>query len=142
MLRCEVAARRARLAHDLEVNDAPAVHALPAVVDEVVHVVHKSSRHVKYADPEKRKAYRRERIRRLRYSSTPQWSSCMACSVAYFVVLAGDRQVTDSLRVANHFGKRHDNVLNALDKLECSERYRLLNFKETITLRPNPKGGK
>ena len=38
----------------------------------------------------------------------------------------GDRLVTDSLIVAQTFGKRHKNVLQAHDKLPCSpERKRL-----------------
>jgi len=40
-----------------------------------------------------------------------------------------------------HFGKRHDTVLRAFDRLDCGDEYRLRNFAETITLRPNPKGG-
>ena len=41
---------------------------------------------------------------------------------------------TDSLKVAEKFGKRPDNVLQALDRLECSEAFRLLNFQETAQL--------
>jgi phage regulator Rha-like protein len=33
-------------------------------------------------------------------------------------------------------------VLRAVDKLCCSDGYRLRNFAETVTLRPNPSGGK
>lgn len=51
------------------------------------------------------------------------------------------KPVTDSLKVAQKFGKRHDNVLQAIDKLKCSQKFRLLNFQETITWRDNPKGG-
>ncbi|MFK3973739.1 Rha family transcriptional regulator [Pseudomonas sp. NPDC087358] len=53
----------------------------------------------------------------------------------------GGTPMTDSLKVANRFGKRHDNVLQAVDKLKCSQKFRLLNFQETITWRGNPKGG-
>jgi len=38
--------------------------------------------------------------------------------------------VTTSLVVAEKFGKRHDNVLRAIDNLECSEQFILLNFEE------------
>lgn len=37
---------------------------------------------------------------------------------------------TTSLKVAEHFGKRHDNVLRAIKNLECPEEFRLLNFEE------------
>jgi Rha family phage regulatory protein len=38
--------------------------------------------------------------------------------------------VVSSLDVAERFGKRHDNVLVAVQRLECTDRLRLLNFKE------------
>lgn len=57
------------------------------------------------------------------------------------VMLSGDKLVTDSRRVARHFGKRHDNVLQAVDRAPCSAEFRRLNFQETIETRPNPKGG-
>ena len=37
---------------------------------------------------------------------------------------------TTSNQIAEHFGKRHDNVLLAIGKLDCSPEFRLLNFKE------------
>jgi Rha family phage regulatory protein len=43
----------------------------------------------------------------------------------------------DSMRVAEHFGKRHDNVLRDYDRLECSDAFRRLNFEETIVSRQN-----
>lgn len=43
----------------------------------------------------------------------------------------GDEPTTDSLRVATRFGKRHDNVLRAIDNVKCSAKFRLLNFEET-----------
>ncbi|HHO0758296.1 TPA: Rha family transcriptional regulator [Aeromonas hydrophila] len=39
--------------------------------------------------------------------------------------------MTSSLKVAEAFGKRHDNVLRKLESLECSSDFRLLNFEET-----------
>ena len=36
--------------------------------------------------------------------------------------------ITDSLRVAKAFGKRHKNVLQALDRLECEAEFSRLNF--------------
>lgn len=58
------------------------------------------------------------------------------------VTLAGDQLVTDSLRVARHFGKNHRDVLRAVDRLDCSDDFRLRNFAQTVTHRPNPSGGK
>lgn len=46
-----------------------------------------------------------------------------------FVVVADGKPVTDSLKVAKHFGKMHKNVLAAIRKVECSEEFNRLNFK-------------
>ncbi len=40
-----------------------------------------------------------------------------------------DRIVTDSRTLAQTFGKRHDNVLRALDRLQCSQEFSRLNFE-------------
>jgi Rha family phage regulatory protein len=37
--------------------------------------------------------------------------------------------ITDSRVVVKHLGKRHDNVLRAFDKLECSQEFDRLNFE-------------
>nr|VFK21638.1 MAG: phage regulatory protein, rha family [Candidatus Kentron sp. LPFa]VFK35203.1 MAG: phage regulatory protein, rha family [Candidatus Kentron sp. LPFa] len=47
------------------------------------------------------------------------------------VVMRGDRAVTTSRDIARCFGKRHDNVLRDIEKLECSEEFRILNFEES-----------
>jgi anti-repressor protein len=47
------------------------------------------------------------------------------------VYLESNRPVTDSLTVAETFGKRHDNVLRDIKELECSKEFSLLNFEET-----------
>ncbi|MFG9943187.1 Rha family transcriptional regulator [Pseudomonas aeruginosa] len=58
------------------------------------------------------------------------------------LVMVNDGQVvTTSLKVAERFGKRHDNVLRAIDNLDCSAGFRLLNFEETVMWRENPSGG-
>lgn len=49
--------------------------------------------------------------------------------IAEFVTLNHNVLVTDSRRVAKHFKKRHDNVLRAYDRLECSEDFNRLNFE-------------
>ncbi|OBU85870.1 Rha family transcriptional regulator [Chromobacterium subtsugae] len=52
-----------------------------------------------------------------------------------FVMLAGDKIVTDSRRVAKAFGKRHDNVLRAVRQLAAeSGAWGLLNFEEATYL--------
>lgn len=43
----------------------------------------------------------------------------------------GGAVLTNSRNVADFFGKRHDNVLAAIDRLECSPGFALLNFKES-----------
>lgn len=43
----------------------------------------------------------------------------------------GDRLFVTSLDISNRFGKRHDNVVQAIKNLDCSDNFRLLNFKET-----------
>jgi Rha family phage regulatory protein len=50
--------------------------------------------------------------------------------------------VTTSLKVAEAFDKRHDNVLRDAETLNCSDDFRLLNFEETVIYRENPSGGK
>lgn len=42
-----------------------------------------------------------------------------------------DTARVDSLYVAKFFGKRHDNVLADIRNLDCSDEFRLLNFKES-----------
>jgi len=49
---------------------------------------------------------------------------------------------TTSLKVAEYFGKRHDNVLQAIENIECSDAFRLLNFKEASYEVDQPNGGK
>jgi phage regulator Rha-like protein len=60
-------------------------------------------------------------------------SARCACPNAPRQPLAGDRLVTDSLRVAHHFGKQHKNVLLSLDRLDCSEKFNRLNFSRLST---------
>lgn len=46
-----------------------------------------------------------------------------------FVMMESGRIVTDSLKVAQHFGKRHKNVLRAFDRMDCSREFNRLNFE-------------
>lgn len=45
------------------------------------------------------------------------------------------RVLANSRHVAEVFGKWHDNVLVAVDDLDCSDEFRLLNFKETCEIK-------
>lgn len=44
---------------------------------------------------------------------------------------SGNRLIVTSLEISNHFGKRHDHVLRDIRNLECSEKFRCLNFGES-----------
>lgn len=50
------------------------------------------------------------------------------------VTLQGNQVVTTSLKVAEYFNKRHDNILRGINKLECSKKFRALNFEEASYL--------
>lgn len=47
------------------------------------------------------------------------------------VFVDNGRVVTDSLKVAEQFGKRHDRVLQDIRELDCSPEFRFHNFVET-----------
>lgn len=49
--------------------------------------------------------------------------------VEQFVQIKDDQVVTNSLKVAEAFGKRHDNVIRTLKTIECSEEFNALNFE-------------
>ncbi|PSY67336.1 Rha family phage regulatory protein [Escherichia sp. 20412-1] len=46
------------------------------------------------------------------------------------VTIENGRAVTTSVAVAEYFGKRHDNVIQKIKTLECSEKFNALNFKD------------
>lgn len=50
------------------------------------------------------------------------------------VTLQGNQVMTTSLKVAEYFNKRHDNILRGINKLECSKEFRALNFEEASYL--------
>lgn len=50
---------------------------------------------------------------------------------ADFIALRDDTLKTTSLKVAQAFGKRHDNVVRSMNSLDCSDEFRVLNFEET-----------
>jgi Rha family phage regulatory protein len=45
------------------------------------------------------------------------------------VTVASGELVTTSVRVAEYFGKKHKNVLQAIRNLQCSDDFKRLNFK-------------
>lgn len=47
------------------------------------------------------------------------------------ITIKKDKAVTSSLKVAEMFHKRHDNVIRDIRELDCSEEFRLLNFEES-----------
>lgn len=49
--------------------------------------------------------------------------------VEQFVQIKNDQVVTNSMKVAEAFGKRHDNVLRALKNIDCSTEFTALNFE-------------
>lgn len=57
------------------------------------------------------------------------------------LALVDDRPVTTSFNVAKVFDKRHDDIIRAIESSAIPEKYRLSNFGETVTERPNPSGG-
>lgn len=50
------------------------------------------------------------------------------------VVLSGEQVMTDSRKVAAHFGKRHRNVLQAVRNLQCSPGFRAHNFQQCLEI--------
>lgn len=53
----------------------------------------------------------------------------------HIITQHGAQLRTSSLKVAEAFGKRHDNVLRALNALDCSPEFRSLNFEVTAEAR-------
>jgi len=49
------------------------------------------------------------------------------------------KPTTDSLRIAERFGKRHDTVLRSIDNLKCSAAFRLRNFAESSYINDQSK---
>ncbi|MDU6539144.1 Rha family transcriptional regulator [Mixta calida] len=47
------------------------------------------------------------------------------------VTVSSGELVTTSVRVAEYFGKKHKNVLQAIRNLQCSDDFKRLNFKPT-----------
>ncbi|HED4877397.1 TPA: Rha family transcriptional regulator [Stenotrophomonas maltophilia] len=50
------------------------------------------------------------------------------------VMLSGQQVMTDSRKVACHFGKRHRNVLQAVRNLQCSPSFKAHNFQQCFEI--------
>ena len=57
------------------------------------------------------------------------------------VEIVNGHLVTNSYKIAEHFGKQHKNVLQAIDRIECSPDFRRLNFQPTQTRMTIHNGG-
>lgn len=55
------------------------------------------------------------------------------------VTLSHGKPVTSSLLIAETFGKRHKNVLQSIERLECSDPFRRLNFQPSSYLNEQGK---
>ncbi|WP_164087169.1 Rha family transcriptional regulator [Stenotrophomonas maltophilia] len=55
-------------------------------------------------------------------------------SIQDMVMLADGQPMTDSLKVAPYFGKRHGDVLRAYDRLECDSDFNQRNFASVTYL--------
>lgn len=53
------------------------------------------------------------------------------------VIIENSKVVTTSLRIAEYFGKAHNEVLKAIRALECSELFRAVNFALSEYTRTN-----
>lgn len=62
--------------------------------------------------------------------SNKQWIQTIQKNLLGVTAIDGIPMVS-SRDVADIFGKRHDNVLQAITNCECSQEFRLLNFKES-----------
>lgn len=58
---------------------------------------------------------------------------------ALVIKSAKGQDVTTSIKIAEVFGKRHDDVLKAIRNLQCSEEFTLRNFAETPCINPQNK---
>lgn len=58
-----------------------------------------------------------------------------------FVEIVNGTLQTNSFKIAEHFGKQHKNVIQAIELVECSNDFRRLNFQPTSARIPMPRGG-
>jgi Rha family phage regulatory protein len=67
----------------------------------------------------------------------------LACASAPTIAVIGGQPTTTSADVARHFGRRHRDVLRAIENLmaDLPADDRVRNFAQTVETRPNPSGG-
>lgn len=57
------------------------------------------------------------------------------------VEIVNGQLVTNSFKIAEHFGKIHRDVVRAIDDLDCSPEFRVRNFAQSSADVPMPRGG-
>lgn len=57
------------------------------------------------------------------------------------VEIVNGQPLTSSIKIAEHFGKNHKDVLRAIEQLDCSPAFRERNFEPTSASVPMPNGG-
>ncbi len=60
-------------------------------------------------------------------------------TTAIAIIKQNDQLWTTSLDIAEKFGKRHKNVLQSIENLECSEEFKRLNFRPSSYLNQQKK---
>jgi len=65
----------------------------------------------------------------------------MNTSLAPILSLVDGTPKASSLHIADHFDKRHADLLRSIRSLEIPDDYRVRNFAETVVERENPSGG-
>lgn len=71
-----------------------------------------------------------------------QFTSPIVFDSARFITVHNNQPRTNSLLVAECFGKRHDNIIRKIQTLDCSQEFHVLNFEEMIIEVEIGKGAK
>lgn len=72
------------------------------------------------------------------------WSITMSSNtpaIRPHVEIVNGQLVTNSFKIAEHFGKIHRDVVRAIDGLDCSPEFRVRNFAQSSAPVPMPRGG-
>jgi len=67
--------------------------------------------------------------------------SALELEVRPHVEIVDGQLVTNSFKIAEHFGKIHRDVVRAIDDLDCSPEFRVRNFAQSSASVPMPRGG-
>jgi len=70
-------------------------------------------------------------------------SNSITITPEQFIFAQGEELITTSLKIAEAFGKRHDNIIRTIHRIlpQVSDSFGKLNFEETVVERENPSGG-